>query len=199
MSFDASTKPPGSAQQGPADFVGWETALREAYRHYETIRAKEDQATRCERVQPVARPERLRADIKSAAPQIFSRLWVEISRLVEGADAYAAFLGEGIEAPDFCIDKATHLILAWDGWLIELHVPCSAGQLAHYDIGDFLGFLDGLLSEQGRPAQALLSRCGQMKAQPIALDELVKLAAETRNLWGKDYPARRTAARASAE
>ncbi len=195
------SRTPAAADAGskPSTLDAWQEAIARGYAHYKSIDAEVAPAERCERVRRVAEPNELRVVLSPEDRKVFSPLWIRVARRAGAEDTYEAFLGVGVMAPDFCVSKRSELVLTWADWLLQLEVPCSAGQLVHYEIGDFIAFLDGVLGRAGRPKDALLSLCGSMKLDRVSLDELMQRASEARNLWGKEYPARRTDARGASK
>lgn len=182
-----------AARPGELSLSSWQTSLAGAYEHYRSVDAEVRPRARCPRARGLVTGKALHVELRPARERAFSRLWVRVSRLAQDADPYRVLAGG--DAPDPCVSKRSHLLLAWSDWLVELELPCRAGQLAHYDIGDFLAVLGAILGDEGRPEHALLSRCGAMTMRRVPLDALETLAAKPRRLWGKRYPQHRARAR----
>lgn len=168
----------------------WESVLEVGYQHYASVKAEKVDITPCKRMDGLMNGKTLVVDLRPKDERVFSEAQILISILHDDADVVGAFLTPE-PAPDFCVRKESHFLLRSDNWLLELVIPCRAGQLLDYEIGDFLSIARGTLGPARMPGEALLSPCGLMKMQRVSLDSLEKRATVVRNLWGKPFPERR--------
>lgn len=102
------------------------------------------------------------------------------------AELLAAAESLGVEA-----SKAGQAIVPVGPVLVSLSVPCSAGDLFVYEVGDLLAAIDAG-TPGGAPGETLVySPCGQMHLDLRPLADIRADAAKTREFWGRPFPAAR--------
>ena len=187
--------PPEAAEREVVDTVDWRSAIADNYRHFHSVeideRPIEDTFHQgCDRIAEVVGQQMLFADLSHDDERVFASQSLRIAPLDEGVDVYSVYLTDE-PPPDFCVSKASHIAVHWGDWFAELEVVCRAAELVHYEIGDFLGLLSGVVEDTERPEKVLVSHCGQMKMEAVSFEELLQNAGESRQLWGQSYPERR--------
>ena len=167
----------------------WQTALDASYAHYPAAKGRTLVPYRCKQLVGLTRGDAIGLYLKPSQPKVFAALTIQVSKVAPATDAFAAL--QAVAKINACVSKSSQLLMVWDHHLLELQVPCRAGQLLHYEFGDFIAMAQAHLGEKGRPARALVTHCGQMEWEALPLAALVKSASKTRNLWGKNFPQRR--------
>jgi len=102
------------------------------------------------------------------------------------AELLAAAESLGVEA-----SKAGQAIVPVGSVLVSLSVPCSAGDLFIYEVGDLLAAIDAGTPGGASGETLVYSPCGQIHLDLRPLADIRSDAAETRTFWGRPFPAAR--------